>query len=309
MYCTNCGIAVEKDALFCGKCGRKLPAKVADINPQPPSRPRVWNPKVVVAWSVVFTPAFGSCLVAANWKAIGRADEYRFSLAWLAASIVVLLSYPVLGGMYPDGYSIEAKTRGFGIVYLILWYFASARAQVRTFSSLGRAHYETRSWTFPLCAAVLSTIAYVFMSFGIGFLAGILKEKYSSIRTSGTETELRIQSEPSGQGSAVEATVEALDPTIHGKWLCKSLANGAEFYWEFKLDGAAAWTTMENKAAPDSPLFWDLREKSVLTQRYLDGRYTEYFIKQLDLQEMILEGRTVAGYDPVTVACSRYNRE
>lgn len=307
MYCTNCGVAVEKAALFCATCGKKVPAPTqsVEIEPELPSRPRVWNPKAAVAWSVVFTPAFGACLVAANWKAIGRTDEYRLSLVWLAASIVVLLSYPILGGMYPEGYSIEVKTRGFGIIYLFVWYFASARAQVRFLSILERAHYETRSWTLPLFAAASAAIVYFFMSFGIGFLVGILKEKYSSAETASIESELRIQSEPPAQQDAVEAPTEALVPTIHGKWLCKSLANGAEFYWEFRPDGAAAWTTKDNKAAPDSPVFWDLREKSVLTQRYLDGRYTEYVMKQLNVREMIVEGRAIAGYDPVRVVCSR----
>lgn len=98
--------------------------------------PVLWNPDAAGAWSLLFTPVFGSALLLGNWKAIGDAAKIRTARLWLIVSIVLLLPTMILGGI--------------GFVYIVVWYFAWQRPHTRFLTATWGEGYPRRGWTKPL---------------------------------------------------------------------------------------------------------------------------------------------------------------
>ena len=59
------------------------PPQSNTVSPPDSPAPSLWNPDVAGAWSLLFTPIFGSVLLLKNWRAIGREDKIGNS-AYLA---------------------------------------------------------------------------------------------------------------------------------------------------------------------------------------------------------------------------------
>ena len=53
--------------------------------------PALWNPNAAGAWSLLFTPIFGSFLLLKNWREIGADDKVRSARTWLIVSVVMLV--------------------------------------------------------------------------------------------------------------------------------------------------------------------------------------------------------------------------
>jgi len=109
--------------------------------------PMLWNPDAAGAWSLLFTPVFGSILVRKNWKAIGDEDKARQGAIWLGASIVILLATIFIGIL--------------GFFYIIVWYFAWQRPQAQFIRERWGKDYPRRGWIVPLLAALGIYIAVV----------------------------------------------------------------------------------------------------------------------------------------------------
>jgi len=123
---------------------------VEDPNPYAPpqSNPEVsttvaamplWNPDAAGAWSLLFTPVFGSILLLKNWRAMGRDDKLTSARVWLIISIIMFLPTFLVGGI--------------GFIYLIIWYFAWQRPQTRYVKSQWGKEYPRKSWKKPLLIA------------------------------------------------------------------------------------------------------------------------------------------------------------
>ena len=109
--------------------------------------PMLWNPDAAGAWSLLFTPVFGSILVRKNWKAIGDEDKARQGAIWLGASIVMLLATIFIGIL--------------GFFYIIVWYFAWQRPQAQFIRERWGKDYPRKGWIVPLLAALGIYIAVV----------------------------------------------------------------------------------------------------------------------------------------------------
>jgi heme/copper-type cytochrome/quinol oxidase subunit 2 len=107
----------------------------------------LWNPDAAGAWSLLFTPVFGSILVRKNWKAIGDEDKVRQGAIWLGASIVMLLATIFIGIL--------------GFFYIIVWYFAWQRPQAQFIRERWGKDYPRKGWIVPLLAALGIYIAVV----------------------------------------------------------------------------------------------------------------------------------------------------
>src|SRR5690242_12112576 len=55
------------------------------------AQPRLWNPVAAVRWSLVFTPAFGALLHAANWRTVGKNRPALANMWWAGLSAVVVV--------------------------------------------------------------------------------------------------------------------------------------------------------------------------------------------------------------------------
>jgi hypothetical protein len=109
--------------------------------------PLLWNPDAAGAWSLLFTPVFGSILVRKNWKAIGDEDKAHQGTIWLGVSIVMLLATLFTGIL--------------GFLYIIVWYFAWQRPQAQFIRERWGKDYPRKGWSVALLAALGIYIAVV----------------------------------------------------------------------------------------------------------------------------------------------------
>ncbi len=119
-------------------------------------RPPLWNPNAAACWSLLFTPVFGSWLHLFNWRAMNQPDRVGPARTWLVVSIVFFVVTLVASLVLPQSGS---ALRVLNFVYLLIWYFASARGQVRFVRNEFAADYPRKGWWRPLLIAVVVVIA------------------------------------------------------------------------------------------------------------------------------------------------------
>ncbi|MGE0040402.1 MAG: hypothetical protein AB7H88_06375 [Vicinamibacterales bacterium] len=139
----------------------------------PPDHPdtAIWNPNAAANWSLIFTPAFGAYLQALNWEALGEPAKARASRAWFEASLGVLALYVVLNVVVSDVDTAVTLGRVIGTTFVIVWYFASGRAQARYVKARFGADYPRRPWGRVLLVAVGALAGYVIFGTVVGVVA------------------------------------------------------------------------------------------------------------------------------------------
>ncbi len=95
----------------------------------------LWNPDAIASWSLLFTPVFGSYFVMKNWQSIGDTEKARTAQNWLFISIlmVVVSVIPVIGGLIY-------------LIYLIIWYYACNRKQIKFVKKTWENTYPHKAW-------------------------------------------------------------------------------------------------------------------------------------------------------------------
>jgi heme/copper-type cytochrome/quinol oxidase subunit 2 len=116
------------------------------------SAPSLWNPDAAGAWSLLFTPIFGSVLVMRNWQAIGEDAEVRKAKIWLGVSVVM-----VIAGLFVPGLALA---------YLIGWYFGWQKSQTKYVESRWQKSYPHKGWMVPLLIGFMSLGALYFIILG-----------------------------------------------------------------------------------------------------------------------------------------------
>lgn len=120
----------------------------------------LWTPSAAGLWCLLLSPMFGSYITLRNWEALGEDGGARSARIWLYVSIavfVVIVLLPV-GGLI-------------GLPYLIAWYFAVNRPQIKFVKETFGDDYERRPWT----KIVLLWLAGVVVAgFALGFLNAVL---------------------------------------------------------------------------------------------------------------------------------------
>ena len=114
------------------------------------SFPKIWNPSAAVNWSVLLTPAFGPVLHYLNWKRLGETQHEKTALIWAAVFCFLVgssLLTPIDGSL---GF-------GFLLAYILMfvWYFVTARKQIRYVDEKFGKTYPRREWFEPLMIAGL----------------------------------------------------------------------------------------------------------------------------------------------------------
>ena len=105
----------------------------------------LWNPDAAGAWSILFTPVFGSILVRKNWQALGDSKKAKTGSIWLLVSVFILIA------------SIFIPISGF--VFLIIWYFAYQKPQT-SFVKSQVGTYTKKGWLKPLGIAVACVVVF-----------------------------------------------------------------------------------------------------------------------------------------------------
>ncbi len=133
----------------------------------------LWNPNAAAAWSLLFTPVFGAWLHALNWRELGDAERERSSLMWAAVGAGILLVYLLIDTLSMNRQWGDEAERVIAGVFLLAWYFASARAQARLVRERFGSSFERRSWRKPLMLALGAFGIYVVLAVAIGAAIGL----------------------------------------------------------------------------------------------------------------------------------------
>ena len=119
--------------------------------------PDLWNPEAGGAWSLLLSVAFGAWITLQNWKALGEEKQIATSRVWFIVSVIVV----VLVILLPMG-------RLLGFPYLIIWYFAQNRPQIKYVKERFDGDYPRRPWLKVLLLAFLLIIV---CSMAVGFVS------------------------------------------------------------------------------------------------------------------------------------------
>ena len=109
----------------------------------------IWNPAAAVNWSLVLTPAFGPVLHYLNWKDLGEEGRERPALIWAGIFCVLVgLSLFDFTGAIGSGPIL------FAYLLLFVWYFATARKQIKYVRERFGKTYSRKDWFQPIGAAL-----------------------------------------------------------------------------------------------------------------------------------------------------------
>jgi hypothetical protein len=136
-------------------------------------RPRLWNPSAAALWCLLFTPAFGGFLHAANWRALGDRQHLKINHFWIAATFI-LLAVNVGTLFVPESKSIDMIFRAAGIALLIGWYTTAGKTQVEYVKDVLGNHYIKKGWGLPLLIAIASLAVYFGVIGGVVLLTSDL---------------------------------------------------------------------------------------------------------------------------------------
>jgi len=120
--------------------------------------PAVWNPNALANWSILLTPLFGAYFVTENYKAMGLSKEAKKSMEWFYIGIAVMLSPILLSAVFPVAGFIVALIAY--VIYLISWYFLSARKQHGVVMAAYGKNYERQPWGKILAIGIAAQIVW-----------------------------------------------------------------------------------------------------------------------------------------------------
>jgi hypothetical protein len=145
-----------------------------DATPRTPPKIALWNPNAAALWSLIFTPLFGAYLHALNWRALGDPEREEASMTWVfgagAMVLLLLLVEMVVPKNYNKGDSISHTIE---FVFLLVWYFGSARAQARFVKEKFGKSFTRKPWRQPLLMGLAGFGIYVLLMIAIGIELGI----------------------------------------------------------------------------------------------------------------------------------------
>jgi hypothetical protein len=151
-------------------------AAVQDADGPGGPAPALWNPNAAANWSLLFTPAFGAYLHMLNWREIGQPERASASKVWFVVSLALLAISLLIGLLASDERGAGGGGRGIALIFLIVWYFASARGQARYVKERWGSDYPRRGWGKPLLIAIAAYAAFIALAFAAGLmLAGALR--------------------------------------------------------------------------------------------------------------------------------------
>ena len=139
------------------------PSARVDDSVNADAAPALWNPNAAANWCLIFTPAFGAFLNMLNWDALGEAERAASSKRWFVASLVMLGAYLVLSVLTVASRA-EGMIRIIALIYLFVWYFASARGQMAYVRDQYGKDYPRRGWGKPLGIGLAAWIGYAMIA-------------------------------------------------------------------------------------------------------------------------------------------------
>lgn len=140
----------QKKRLLNPENGPKVPKHTFDEGPY------LWNPKVAISWSFIFTPIFGTIIHQLNWRTLGEKKLAAGALGWCVGTIFVGVASAYLAEMWSESEAVASAIYPLAMfAYLCLWYSYAGRRQVEYVEERFNGKYTKGSWIFPIGAATL----------------------------------------------------------------------------------------------------------------------------------------------------------
>lgn len=121
---------------------------------QESAQPALWNPFVARALSLVFSPIFGSLVIAKNWKTLGEDQKEERSMLWVYgffANWFLVLFLPE---------NVDAFFLAVFWVACLAWALTDAEKQIRFVKEKYGKDYLHKSWLTPVGLAIAGCVAY-----------------------------------------------------------------------------------------------------------------------------------------------------
>ena len=149
-------------------------APVADVPSLDPAPP-LWNPNAAASWSLLFTPTFGAILHMKNWRAMGEPAKAATSKKWAIGSLIFFFLIVIVAVALPDSKALDRISRFASLALLLVWYFASGKAQNGIVIARFGKNYPRKGWLKPLLLALLAVIGFFVAAVIVGTIIGFLK--------------------------------------------------------------------------------------------------------------------------------------
>lgn len=138
-----------------------------------PSTIELWNPNAAALWSLIFTPVFGAWLHALNWRTLGDKERETASMAWVYGGGALLVLSLLIEVLVPKGSSGDSVSQTIGFVFLLAWYFGSARAQAKLVKEKFGGSFTRKSWRKPLLMGFAGFGIYIVLMVAIAAVIGL----------------------------------------------------------------------------------------------------------------------------------------
>jgi hypothetical protein len=131
-------------------------------------RCKLWNPWAAAGWSLLFSPAFGAWLHAANWRALGRPDKAAAARRWSWLVVAALLLSGVAAALF-ELYASHLPWLAIAVLTLT-WYGFPAREHCHYVHVTTGGHYHRRRWAPALLGGIVAWLLLALLSLGAATL-------------------------------------------------------------------------------------------------------------------------------------------
>ena len=126
--------------------------------------PPLWNPGISANICLLVPIALGAWLQARNWEALGQPGKARFARFWVIAD-AIFVAFWLAAPLLPTRFTIALPPMS--LLMLVIWYYSSAKPQIRFVQDTYGKHYPRRNWGGPLLVGLTLDVVIV----GIGRLS------------------------------------------------------------------------------------------------------------------------------------------
>jgi hypothetical protein len=121
--------------------------------------PALWNPGAAANWCLLFSPVFGAWLHMKNWQVLEQPGKARAAQVWLVLAVLLMLTL-IFGSRLIPTLVLPHKLMLF--IFLLAWYFGSAKAQMAYVEQHFGQRYQHRGWSKPVGLALLVVVGLFF---------------------------------------------------------------------------------------------------------------------------------------------------
>lgn len=118
----------------------------------------LWNPRVALLLSLIFTPAFGAYILSENAKSLNNLKELNFNRVWLYVQVSFLLL--ILFSVFLPK-ELDRIYGPLGLVILAMWTRRCALKQITMVKEICGDDYNKKSWGKPVLVSVAFLLIYI----------------------------------------------------------------------------------------------------------------------------------------------------